>query len=66
MASNDPPTVATVEHSEGASYVVDFGDPLRYPLPGDTADPNGGRALAYTNGRIPPYAPHAGAYLVFF
>ena len=41
MASNDPPTVAAVEHSEGASYVVDFGDPLRYPLPGDTADPNG-------------------------
>ena len=35
MASNDPPTVAAVEHSEGASYVVDFGDPLRYPLPGD-------------------------------
>ena len=24
------------------------------------------RALAYTDARIPPYAPHAGAYLVFF
>ena len=24
------------------------------------------RALPYADARIPPYAPHAGAYLVFF
>ena len=36
MASNDAPspTVAAVEHTEGTSYVVAFGDPARYPLPG--------------------------------
>ena len=33
MASNDPPTVTAVEHTEGTSYVVAFGDPARYPLP---------------------------------
>ena len=35
MASNDPPSpaVTAVEHTEGTSYVVAFGDPARYPLP---------------------------------
>ena len=35
MASNDPPspTVTAVEHTEGTSYLVAFGDPRRYPLP---------------------------------
>ena len=35
MASNDPlsPAVTAVEHTEGTSYVVAFGDPARYPLP---------------------------------
>ena len=32
MASNDP-AVTAVEHTEGTSYVVAFGDPARYPLP---------------------------------
>ena len=36
MASNDPPslTVTAVEHTEGTSYEVAFGDPARYSLPG--------------------------------
>ena len=33
MASNDPPAVTAVEHTEGTSYLVAFGDPRRYPLP---------------------------------
>ena len=33
MASNDPPAVPAVEHTEGTSYVVAYGDPARYPLP---------------------------------
>jgi hypothetical protein len=32
MASNDP-AVPAVEHTEGTSYVVAFGDPARYVLP---------------------------------
>ena len=33
--ANDPPspTVTAVEHTEGTSYLVAFGDPARYPLP---------------------------------
>ena len=32
--ANDPPspTVTAVEHTEGTSYMVAFGDPERYPL----------------------------------
>ena len=35
MASNDPPSpaVTAVEHTEGTSYAVAFGDPARYALP---------------------------------
>ena len=32
MASNDPPAVTAVEHTEGTSYAVAFGDPSRFPL----------------------------------
>jgi len=41
MASNDPPspTVAAVEHTEGTSYVVAFGDPARYPVPAHQTTP---------------------------
>ena len=41
MASNDPPspTVAAVEHTEGTSYLVAFGDPARYPVPAHQTTP---------------------------
>ena len=59
MASNDPPspTVTAVEHTEGTSYVVAFGDPARYPIFGsDTYTINTFPAACGWN----PYQPETG------
>ena len=40
--------------------------PATVTPPSPAGPPSPIRALPYADARIPPYAPHAGAYLVFF
>ena len=59
MASNNAPspTVAAVEHTEGTSYVVAFGDPARYPIFGSDRFP---MYVFPAAGGENPYQPESG------
>ena len=60
-AGRESPHWASVH---GLSSVCDAADAASASVA--LAAAHSSRALPYADARIPPYAPHAGAYLVFF
>ena len=62
----DAPLEIASSDSEDDNPPTKRAKPAPVTPPSPAGPPSPIRALPYADARIPPYAPHAGAYLVFF